>query len=447
MRVPKVTLTSHVNDGPPAETGEGRNSLSRIVAANDIRNILQITSSKGGEITNAIVRGILANPGKPQMYCIEASKPRYEDLTGTYAKHDFVHFYNMLSVSPSDFPSPERVEAFCNSRQAPLDHNSVMEILRKLVADVEFVRSSGIPSSGIEFVRRQHSIVDFDLVLIDDSQFTADAELQRLQGAKIIILHGAPIYRISHVREQLLSDPSYAMVLESKAPTNGLSIFRRKDCDFTLPSEEGLPIHFFTIVLNGEPFIRYHEDIFSQLIVPWHWHIVEGVASLTHDTGWSIAAGGHIPKSFHNEGRSNDGTTQYLDDLARRMPNQVTLYRQPPGSFWDGKRAMCNAPLTSINAECLLWQIDADELWQLEQIYAVHRLFSDNPSKSAASYWCDYFVGPDKVISTRYNYAENPEYEWRRTWRFQPGDRWAAHEPPILVRSVLVPDFERRLAV
>lgn len=45
-----------------------------------------------------------------------------------------------------------------------------------------------------------------------------------------------------------------------------------------------LPVHFFTIVLNGEPFIRYHEHMLNKLPFEWHWHIVEGVAELTHDT-------------------------------------------------------------------------------------------------------------------------------------------------------------------
>ena len=71
---------------------------------------------------------------------------------------------------------------------------------------------------------------------------------------------------------------------------------------------------------------------------------------------------------------------------------------------------------------------------RLRRIHAVHQMFSNNPSKSAATYWCDYFVGPDKVISTRHNYAQNPQQEWRRTWRFKPRDYWAAHEPPTLAR-------------
>jgi hypothetical protein len=197
-----------------------------------------------------------------------------------------------------------------------------------------------------------------------------------------------------------------------------------------------LPIHFFTIVLNGEPFIRYHELVLSRLQLPWHWHIVEGVASLSHDTSWSVASGGHIPAGIHDRGRSKDGTSEYLDDLARRMPKNVTLYRKPLDGFWDGKREMCNAPLANIKKECLLWQVDADELWTESQIYAVHRQFEQDPSRTAAYYWCTYFVGPEKMISTRHQYAQNPAQEWRRTWRFKPGDRWRAHEPPTLSRRI-----------
>src|SRR5918912_1539974 len=111
---------------------------------------------------------------------------------------------------------------------------------------------------------------------------------------------------------------------------------------------EALPVHFFTIVLNGEPFIRYHLDVFRRLPFRWHWHVVEGVAKLAHDTAWSVAAGGHIPGDMHVQGRSNDGTSAYLDGIARDVGDRVRLYRKPPGVFWDGKREMVAAPLATI---------------------------------------------------------------------------------------------------
>nr|WP_290226459.1 glycosyltransferase family 1 protein [Trichocoleus desertorum] len=166
----------------------------------------------------------------------------------------------------------------------------------------------------------------------------------------------------------------------------------------------------------------------------WHWHVVEGVADLKNDTAWSVKLGGHITEDIHQNGLSKDGTTEYLNELAELYPDQVTIYRKPEGMFWDGKLEMVNAPLANIDEECLLWQIDADELWTVEQINTVRHLFLESPDKTAAYYWCNYFVGEKLLISSRYCYAQNPQQEWLRTWRYQPGCYWAAHEPPILAQ-------------
>lgn len=197
------------------------------------------------------------------------------------------------------------------------------------------------------------------------------------------------------------------------------------------------PIHFFTIVLDGQPYIRYHLEVFKSLQVPWHWHIVEGVANLAHDTAWSVAAGGKVPHERYKNGRSADGTSEYLDRIARENPEQISLYRKPLGAHWDGKIEMVRAPLAAITDECLLWQVDSDELWTADQIHTMHEMFQAAPQRYAAFFWCDYFVGPDKVIATRNCYAQNPAYEWLRVWRFQPGMQWVTHEPPTLAVQAL----------
>ena len=199
-------------------------------------------------------------------------------------------------------------------------------------------------------------------------------------------------------------------------------------------ASDDLSVHFFTIVLNGEPFIRYHLDVFRRLPFSWHWHVVEGLASLVHDTAWSVEAGGRIDPAVHAHGLSIDGTTAYLDEIGAQEPGRLSIYRKPGGVPWDGKREMVSTPLPNIREECLLWQVDADELWTAEQIASVRQLFLDNPDRTAAYYWCHYVPAPGAVVATRYNYAANPAVEWLRTWRYRPGDRWEAHEPPILVR-------------
>lgn len=192
-------------------------------------------------------------------------------------------------------------------------------------------------------------------------------------------------------------------------------------------------IHFFTIVLNGKPFIEKHIETFKSLSIKWHWHLIEGVADLKHDTAWSIPTGGHIPESLHRNGLSNDGTSEYIDLLKSLYPANISIYRKPSGKFWDGKLEMVNAPLKSIQKECLLWQIDADEFWTQDQILSTLQMFNEEPKKFVAYYWCHYFVGPQLLLLTRYGYANNPNYEWQRTWRYRPHFFWASHEPPTLV--------------
>lgn len=194
------------------------------------------------------------------------------------------------------------------------------------------------------------------------------------------------------------------------------------------------PIHFFTIVLNGRPFIEHHIRELTKLDVPWHWHIVEGVALQRHDSSWMLHHGGRVEENLHRNGLSHDGTTEYLDALARAYPDRITVYRKPHGQAWDGKLEMVNAPLENIQEACLLWQIDADELWTAEQIHEAHRMFEAEPHRRTAVYRCQFFVGPEHVISTRDTYG-NPtdRTAWNRTWRYVPGCRWKSHSPPILV--------------
>jgi len=215
-----------------------------------------------------------------------------------------------------------------------------------------------------------------------------------------------------------------------------LACGQKKSTACASPSSLELPIHFFTIVLNGLPFIKYHIEAFKQLPFKWHWHIIEGVADLKHDTAWSLRNGGRITDEIHSKGRSNDGTAEYLDELAQLYPENVTVYRKPEGIFWEGKREMVNAPLENINEECLLWQVDVDELWTVEQICTARQMFIYHPEKTAAFYWCWYFVGEKLVISSRNCYAQNPAQEWLRTWRFKPGCFWTAHEPPVLTEPL-----------
>jgi len=341
----------------------------------------------------------------------------------------------MSSVPVAQFPTREDVINFYNSIKSPLNQYPPIEITRWLKQDIDYLKNHPeIEQNGIQKIKTQNNIEHFDLVLIDGSEFTGRAELEEVYGANIIILDDITTYKNYYSHQKLLQDSQYILVRQNSKLRNGYSIFRKIDFP-PLPIE--LPIHFFTIVLNGQPFIRHHIEVFKQLPFEWHWHIIEGVADLKHDTAWSRQNGGKITDDLHHHGLSKDGTTEYIDELAKNYPNRIKVYRKPKNQFWDGKKEMVNAPLVNIKQECLLWQIDVDELWTAAQIVTARSLFTQYPDKTAAFYWCWYFVGYNLVISSRNCYSQNPNQEWLRTWKFKPGYEWDAHEPPILVEKTL----------
>ncbi len=205
------------------------------------------------------------------------------------------------------------------------------------------------------------------------------------------------------------------------------------------------PIRFFTIVLNGLPFLRYHLPMMQKLTIPWEWHIAEGLAELRHDTAWSVRkrwtwrkpfrlqSTGWIPHHLHDGGRSIDGTSQYLDEIAK-ADSRVKICALPRASFGTANAEMVRAACADLKTETLLWQIDSDELWTVDQIETTHDMFAATPSKTAARYWCHYYVGPELEILDRNCYGNGPD-GWIRTWRTRPGDLWEKHEPPLLVRD------------
>lgn len=192
-----------------------------------------------------------------------------------------------------------------------------------------------------------------------------------------------------------------------------------------------MKVVFVTIVLDGLPWIASHYPMMRSLTVPWEWHVVEGVADNKNCTSWCHSLTPRL---------SNDGTTQYLDSL--QFDRRVRLYRK---QLWNGKIEMVNAPLAQISEECLLWQIDSDEMWRADQIERMRRLFLACPERTSAHFYCRYFVGPDIIIKGRGVFG-NYDYDWERVWRFSPGMKFQSHEPPKIIRPINRPFTQQETA-
>lgn len=187
----------------------------------------------------------------------------------------------------------------------------------------------------------------------------------------------------------------------------------------------GVKVYFFTITLNGFPFLTWLYPVFRQLSFPWVWIVVEGTAMPKRCTSWCA----QMPPVV-----STDGTHAYLRELSNFDPRVIHSYR--PG--WDGKVAMCNEAIARMESDglneledSLIWQIDSDEVWNPEQLELGRALLSRASHCNCAYFRCRYFCGPDIVITTKRGFGNNT-HEWKRLWKIRKGIRFSSHEPPVL---------------
>lgn len=153
---------------------------------------------------------------------------------------------------------------------------------------------------------------------------------------------------------------------------------------------------------------------------------MEGVADNVECTKWCNQISQRL---------SIDGTSEYIASIAAFDPRIHVLQK----SKWNGKIEMANAPLKHLDQTCLLWMIDADEIWRAEQIEKMAEMFAADPSRNSAFFRCNYWVGRDLLITSKNTYGNQESGEWHRVWKVSPGNKFAAHEPPIMADFKLHP--------
>lgn len=171
----------------------------------------------------------------------------------------------------------------------------------------------------------------------------------------------------------------------------------------------------FTIVLNGFPWLPCIFTTLNRLSIDWHWVIVHGAAK-------NVKCSAHCTEIEPQ--LSTDGTTEFLRNISTHP--RIAILEKP---IWEGKIEMVNSAVATIKDECVLMQIDADELWTHYQLTEMLSWMWDKEPWSAAKFKCRYFVGPHLITKGEYG---NKRDEWVRAWRFLPGMSFKSHCPPLL---------------
>lgn len=204
-------------------------AIYRYAKTEPVSTVLEIGSSSGDGSTEAFVLGIKENPNKPTLFCMEISKPRFALLNQRYGHLPYVKCYNVSSVALSDFPTEEEVSTFIENTRTNLDmFGGRKVVLGWLRQDIDYVNfCGGAPLAGIEVIKNENNIKYFDMVLIDGSEFTGQAELKMVYGAKYIFLDDINAFKNYSNYHQLLRDSNYQLLEENVSLRNGYALFKK----------------------------------------------------------------------------------------------------------------------------------------------------------------------------------------------------------------------------
>jgi hypothetical protein len=180
----------------------------------------------------------------------------------------------------------------------------------------------------------------------------------------------------------------------------------------------------FTIILNGLHHLK-HNDYYKFIIDNFDmWVIAEGAVNSRGSTSWCKK----MPENLHNNGRSVDGTFEFLKELSDNPKVEVIISE----GLWSSKDEQVNAAIEVIKEKTnntFLWQIDCDEQWSLENIELAEKTLLDNNLDSAA-FPAHSWLGPNIVAKGEWGECINDGY--RRLWKWK-GQQFKSHEPPLLV--------------
>lgn len=201
--------------------------IVRQASSEQVKTILEIGSSAGAGSTSAFVEGILQNPSRPKLYCMEVSETRFNALKQAYQAYDFVRPFHLSSVPLDAFPSAEEVEQFYHANPTNLNSCPLETVLGWLRADMEYVASHGKDMNGIRQIKEAEGLAKFDMVLIDGSEFTGRAELPEVIGSGVIMLDDINGFKNYGNYFELKANPEYRLEEENWSLRNGYAIFRK----------------------------------------------------------------------------------------------------------------------------------------------------------------------------------------------------------------------------
>jgi hypothetical protein len=186
--------------------------------------IVEIGSANGLGSTQAFIEGIIHAKLEKycQLHCVEINKQRFDDLqTNTMSSGVDIVYYNGTTIPYSMYPTSVMIdkfrtflcEQFRDKKQCSLE-----QMLDWKAAERKLVETSLV----VKLPRNA------DMVMIDGSAFTGNAELKLFDQPRVVILDDVVDIKNYQNYQKLNADVNYIKVKQDLGLRNGYAIFARK---------------------------------------------------------------------------------------------------------------------------------------------------------------------------------------------------------------------------
>lgn len=202
--------------------------LYQLAREEALQHVLEIGSSTGEGSTHWLVEALACHAEPPQLHCFEADPDKYQALKARYADKPWVHCYPYFSKIPVAFPDPEQVKAFYRENATVLRSYPLNEVLGWLKSEEAAYQARSSEISGIAWLKEQLGIRQFDMVVLDGAEFTGNADLDEVYGARILVLDDVNAYKNWANFQRLKADRRYVMLTEHLSWQHGMAVFKRQ---------------------------------------------------------------------------------------------------------------------------------------------------------------------------------------------------------------------------
>jgi len=201
--------------------------LMYLSAQPNVRNLLDIGASSGEGTTAALNEGS-SYKLNCKIFALEFSKERFAKLLENYKDNKLVIPINGSSIKLKDFPTKENVIEFYQKNKTILNNFPVETILEWREVDLEYIKKFEVEEDLIVKIKKKYSIKNFDLVIIDGSEFTGEKELDLVWGSSIICLDDVNGYKNFNSYHRLKNSDEYAMLDENLQDRHGYATFYKR---------------------------------------------------------------------------------------------------------------------------------------------------------------------------------------------------------------------------